>query len=479
ESFLDRISSGIHKLPSLIVRDIYFVVPLDYDKKDLTEIKFYKQTECIETDLKNTALNFVPPGFIKIFARHIVHNHNAGKLDELPFLIYFQGGPGFEVSPSVIRNIGWMKAALLEHQVLLLDQRGTGLSSPVTAQTLSFFDTSALKADYVSKFRTESIVADSEGIRRLLLKDKKWKALGQSFGGFCLTHYLSYYPDSIEEAYFTGGIPPLALEPDPVYQVLFPRVIEMNNRYYSRYPDDVEKVLEIARYLSHNHYVNLPNGGHLTVRRFQQLGLFLGAESGFEQLHYLIQGAFVDCPIVSDSLPSEKLNPIRKLSYKFLNSIQNMLPYETNPLYALLHESIYCQNRSSSWSAQRVYERYFRDTFEFKLDETKKLLFFGEMIFPWMFEDYAQLRSLGETAQILAEKKDWKILYLPDVLASTQTNCSAAIYYDDMYVDFNLCMQTVKCIRSIKPWITNEYLHSGIRDNGFEILKKLFDLLNK
>ena len=59
-----------------------------------------------------------------------------GKEDaELPWLVFFQGGPGFGASrPDT--NSGWLKRALQEFRVLLLDGRGTGRSTPVTHQTL-------------------------------------------------------------------------------------------------------------------------------------------------------------------------------------------------------------------------------------------------------------------------------------------------------------------------------------------------------
>lgn len=32
------------------------------------------------------------------------------------------------------------------------------------------------------------------------------------------------------------------------------------------------------------------------------------------------------------------------------------MSWDTNPLYSLLHESIYCQGAASNWAAQRVIE---------------------------------------------------------------------------------------------------------------------------
>lgn len=81
-------------------------------------------------------------------------------------------------------------------QVLLLDQRGTGLSSPITAATLGRQGDKFRQAEYLKLFRADNIVRDCEAVRKCLTADypselKKWSVLGQSFGGFCAVTYLS------------------------------------------------------------------------------------------------------------------------------------------------------------------------------------------------------------------------------------------------------------------------------------------------
>jgi len=68
-----------------------------------------------------------------------------------------------------VSHSGWLKTALESFQVLLLDQRGTGLSSPITPQALKLIDTDADKADFLRLFRCDSIVRDAEQIRTTLL----------------------------------------------------------------------------------------------------------------------------------------------------------------------------------------------------------------------------------------------------------------------------------------------------------------------
>ena len=72
---------------------------------------------------------------------------------------------------------GWIKRALPDYRILLLDQRGTGLSTPVTSETFvaRCGDDAEAGAAYLAHFRADSIVADAEAIRVVLAgKDATW-----------------------------------------------------------------------------------------------------------------------------------------------------------------------------------------------------------------------------------------------------------------------------------------------------------------
>lgn len=47
----------------------------------------------------------------------------------------------------------------------------------------------------------------------------------------------------------------------------------------------------------------------------------------------------------------------------------------------------------------------------------------------------------------------------------------------DLYVDFELAQGTAGKIQGIRQWITNEYMHSGIRDDGGRILERLLGMV--
>jgi hypothetical protein len=99
------------------------------------------------------------------------------------------------------------------------------------------------------------------------------------------------------------------------------------------------------------------------------------------------------------------------------------------------------------------------------------------MVFPWMFEDFAALRPFKEAAQILATKADWPKLYDLEALSHNQIPVAAATYLEDMYVDYNLAQETVAAVGGMRQWITNEYKHSGIRDDGCRIVDRLLAMV--
>lgn len=210
----------------------------------------------------------------------------------LPYLLYLQGGPGFE-SPRPIEAGGWIKKACEEYRVVLLDQRGTGLSTPLTTSSLSQMTSAAEQVEYLKHFRADNIVKDAEFIRlHLVPYAKPWTVLGQSYGGFCAVTYLSFAPEGLKSVLLTGGLPPLgkACTADTVYRACFKQVQLQNEKYYKRYPQDIQVIHEVVRYLSESEGggVLLPSGGRLTPKMLQCLGLSgLGFGGGFERLHYL------------------------------------------------------------------------------------------------------------------------------------------------------------------------------------------------
>jgi hypothetical protein len=53
---------------------------------------------------------------------------------------------------------------------------------------------------------------------------------------------------------------------------------------------------------------------------------------------------------------------------------------------------------------------------------------------------------------------------------------AAAIYAEDMYVPRALSERTAAAIGNLRPWLTNEYEHSGLRD-GERVFGRLVKLV--
>src|ERR1700689_1062150 len=91
-----------HELHGLVITDHEFSLPLDHA---------------------------TPAGEkIGVFAREVAASDGRDR----PLLVFFQGGPGSEAPrPTTAKTPGWLERALKDYRVLLLDQRGTGRSTPV------------------------------------------------------------------------------------------------------------------------------------------------------------------------------------------------------------------------------------------------------------------------------------------------------------------------------------------------------------
>ncbi|XVU21613.1 alpha/beta fold hydrolase [Actinoplanes sp. CA-054009] len=372
-------------------------------------------------------------GTIEVFAREVVASDKAG--DDLPWLLYLQGGPGGK-APRPSRSGSWIARAVKTHRVLLLDQRGTGRSTPLAERS-------------VKHFRADSIVADCEILRARLAGGQRWDTLGQSYGGFITMTYLSHAPHGIRTAYVTGGLPGLTATADEVYARTYPRVAAKNAEYYRAFPEDRAKVRAIADRLAAED-VRLPDGDRLTVERFRTLGIAFGMSYGYAQVHWLLDEAFSD---------------------SFRYEVMQLTGFVGQPLYAL-QEYVYGQGAgATNWAAARALSA--RPEFAADADP---LLFTGEMMYPWMFEQIRALRPYAETARELAAADNWPQLYDPTILAANEVPVYAAVYADDMYVDMGLSLQTAAAVGNVRTWITNEHEHDGLRTSGEDVLGHLMDM---
>lgn len=416
-----------YTIPGIHIRDHLIDVPLDW---------------------------FANPGgpTIKLFAREAV---DPTKKDaELPLLVFLQGGPGGKSPRPTSGGPSWLAEALKSHRVILPDQRGTGRSTRVDGATMQRFVSGEEAGAYLTHFRADSIVADFEHLRKTVFGGAKWQSLGQSYGGFLTLTYLSQASEGLSACYVAGGLASITPSAEEVYRRTYPRVEAKTARYYKRYPDDRDAIGQLADFITSND-VRLPDGDQLTVRRLQSIGIDFGMAPGFENIHWLIDEAFA--------------TPERdRLSDQFLAEVMRMTSYDGNPLFAVMQESIYGHGSgATAWAAQRV-----RNTLPQFAETTRPLLFTGEMMFPWMFEDIRSLRPFQPGTEALAQRVDHCLLYDRERLAANTVPVSAIIYHDDMYVDASLSLETAGLVGNLEHWVTNEFEHDGIRQSG-NVFKRL------
>jgi pimeloyl-ACP methyl ester carboxylesterase len=377
-------------------------------------------------------------GGITVFTREVADPEGHSK----PYLLFLQGGPGFEATRPTSPPSGWMKRALEDYRVLLLDQRGTGRSTPVGSRIPGA--TPEEQAAYLTHFRADSIVRDAELIRAEL-GGGPWSVLGQSFGGFTSMTYLSIAPEGLREAFITGGLSPIGRPADDVYAATYLRAIQKNRAYFERYPEDRARARHAFERLAAED-VRLESGDRLTPGRFRQLGNWLGDDHGFELLHHVLELPFG--------------------SLAFRHDAEHAVRFQRNPIYATLHESSYADGVATRWSAERLLP-----------DEIEAEGYFtAEHVFRWMWDEYGMLEPQKAAAMLLADHP-WPKLYDADRLAHNEVPVAATIYVNDLYVERAFAEETAAAIKGLRPWVTNEYEHSALRSDGERVLDRLIDLV--
>jgi len=416
--------------------------------------------------------------FAKSVTKHekpaaVPSEEEARKAAMKPWFVFLQGGPGFQSPPP---QSSPMTKTVLEkgYQILYLDQRGTGLSTPISSATLALQGDAHSQADYLKHFRADSIVRDCEAIRKTLTTDyphelKKWSLFGQSFGGFCVLTYLSLYPNGLREAFTSGGLAPVGKTADQVYKATYKKVAERNKAYYAKYPEDIETIHNLAFHIKSKGGLVLPSGALLTVRVFLTLGIKFGFAGGLDQVHDLVYRMKND------------LSQFQFITRPTLSALESAISIEDNVLYAILHEAVYCQGEASNWAAERVGKslknyQWLSSPQSPTAIRDYPMFFAGEMIYPFLFETFPELEKLRPVADIIAKYSSWPDLYDEWQLAQNEVPLYAATYIDDMYVDFGLAQDTATLVKNCKQFITNRMYHDAIRSNTDDMLKELFKL---
>lgn len=396
---------------------------------------------------------------ISVFAREVVAAEHSDD-PKLPAIVWFQGGPGFESGFPDHRG-GWLEQLLTRYRVLLLDQRGTGLSTPLDARALPLSDPVTL-ANYLHNFRQDSIVRDADRLRSALYGEgTDWYVFGQSFGGFCSLTYLSLLPEHLRGVIITGGFAPVLHEAEEICTRLFNHVATLNADFYARFPGDAARVRRIVDHLETRDDVD-DHGHRLSARRFLMLGAMLGHQHGPAEVHGIIERADND------------LDQLGVLSGAVHGDVAGVMSPATNPIYTVLHEAAYSSGRATRWAAERARQADSR----YALDREPAPYFTGEAVFPWMLEELPPLQPLREAAQVLADHEGWPPLYDVVRLRANTVPVVGTVYWADEYVERRMALETVALLGNCSPWITNEYEHGAYRVDPQRVAARLFAMLD-
>ncbi|UJP11125.1 alpha/beta hydrolase [Microbacterium sp. KUDC0406] len=324
----------------------------------------------------------------------------------------------------------------------MLDQRGTGRSTPVGDRLLDDLG-SAMAAEYLTHLRADSIVRDAEALRAELGADR-WSLLGQSFGGFTVLTYLSTNAAALDRVYTTGGLSTVERTVDEVYALSYDKMRTASERYYRRFPEHRERMRRLVDLAAAGNLV-LPDGEVVSVSRLRSVGSALGTNDGWQTVWSLLE-----------------LDPGTNA---FRYDLAAAMPFGgRNPLYFAFHESCYADGGATRWSAERV------EPADFAADPT---LFTGEHIRREWSETVPALRPWRDVALTLAEH-EWPRLYDRAALAASGARGAAAVYVNDVYVSLEHSLETARLLPDLKLWVTSEHEHNGLRAGS--VLERLFDL---
>jgi pimeloyl-ACP methyl ester carboxylesterase len=118
---------------------------------------------------------------ITVHARDVVAAEHA-RDTKRPAIVWFQGGPGYEVAFPDHRG-SWLEQLLTRYRVLLLDQRGTGLSTPLEARALPFSEPAAFGDYCVTFVRTRSFATRIACARPFMVRTRTGTSLDRASVG--------------------------------------------------------------------------------------------------------------------------------------------------------------------------------------------------------------------------------------------------------------------------------------------------------
>ncbi|UIZ91726.1 alpha/beta fold hydrolase [Corynebacterium sp. CNCTC7651] len=377
-------------------------------------------------------------GEITVFARELYTDAS------LPYLVYFQGGPG---KPGPRMLMDWIPEALKRYRVLLIDERGTGRSTKIDRTTPERID-----AHFLAHLRPPDVAADAEAMREYLGVEQ-WDLLGNSFGAACAGSYLSYFPSGLRRVHLVGAVPEPEMDVDAFNRLTFALLRARQEELFAAVPWIKARVEEVADHLE-NHDVRMPTGERLSSTRFRMVGVLLGEEGDFGALATLME------------MPFTTYRGEKRLRGDFLAQVGSIISLETMPLWAVVHESVMARpGHPTRWSAERIYREEFAD-----------LTLLGNHFFATHFEEdpalkpfYGAVDEVQHMDTLTAQARD---------LSGNEVPTAALLFKPDLFIPYELTADSASRIGNLKLWSHDEWFHDGIWVHGREVAKGLFEMLD-
>ena len=377
-------------------------------------------------------------GTISVFARELFTDAS------LPYLIYFQGGPG---KPGPRTVMQWIPEALRRYRILLIDERGTGRSTKIDRTTPE-----RITPRMLSHLRPPDVAADAEDLR-LHLGIEQWDVLGNSFGAACAGSYLSYFPHGVRRAHLVGSVPEPEMDVDAFHRAEFRLLRERQQLLFTEIPWLKGRVEEVARYVD-THEVLMPTGEQLSSTRLRSAGVLLGEEGDFGALANLFE------------MPFTTHQGEKRLRGDFLAQLGAIISLETMPLWAVVHETVMARpGRAVNWSGERIYREEFAD-----------LTLLGNQFFTTHFKEDPALRPFFAAVDEVHRMDD-----LPPQAVDVSGNtvpAAALLFPQDVYLPFELSARSAQKVGNLKLWVHDEWFHDAIWVHGDEVAKGLFAMLD-
>ncbi|PQZ53031.1 MULTISPECIES: alpha/beta fold hydrolase [unclassified Microbacterium] len=356
-------------------------------------------------------------------------------------LLYLGGGPGIPSYPPEPKSLpAWMKAVLDQFTIVGIDYRGAGQDQNAAA---------FLAHPHLAG--VHSISLDLERLRNALFADQPWHVLGYSYGGFVALGYATFFPKSVLSLRFASGIPPIHLASDAVHAGLTAALVIENNRFSCLFPRLAGRIPEIASWIDRT-APRLKNGDVLSRARFQKIGTDIGMSYGFSEIARVL----------------DQWRPGSAHQSNFLAAVSELLPRWKHPAHAVLIDTIYAApGETLNWPASRAL-----DTSPSLRSSAENLLFTGELAYPWMFEEYSNLRPYRRRAAVAQTASDW----LPRVdernIRSQSFVVRAVISGNDPYVPASHQLAALARLRGPNEVLLSDGGHDTLASN--EAVQHLF-----